>query len=82
MRFGSVKSLLVISSVCLPTQSMMYSGNPAIFLLFIFIIFPISNGFALSISILICVPAFPGSPIRMAGPPRFTDLFPRADTFL
>lgn len=61
---------------------MINSGNPAIRLLLIFTILPISSGFELSISMSIDVHEFPGSPRRIAGPPRFTVLVQRAEIFL
>ena len=81
-RFVNVKSLLVISSVCLETQSMINSGNPEILLLFTFTILPISKGFELSISISMAVPEEPGSPSFIAGPQRLTDFPQRAEIFL
>lgn len=68
IRFGGVKSLLVISSVCLDTQSIIKSGNQAIRLFFTFTIFPILNGFLRSISIPSSVPEVPPAPIFTIGP--------------
>ncbi len=69
IRFGGVKSELIISSVCRVSQSMRKSGNAAIRLFLSFITDPISDIFVFeSISILISVPPLDADPILRSGP--------------
>lgn len=70
---GSVRNLLVNSSVCRETQSMINSGNPEIRRLFTFMILFIVNGFELSSPISIAPAPPQPSPTRTTGPQRSTD---------